>query len=79
MGCEVGVSARATFDDGAKLLRESRKSMEGGISPFYVAAHRRRRFIAAEIGRPGVLLSFLRRTFAFHRIRIHTGVAHEER
>lgn len=39
VGLEIGASRRARFDEGKKLLRETREATEGDISPFYVAVH----------------------------------------
>ncbi|MBD3225413.1 MAG: hypothetical protein GF313_11820 [Caldithrix sp.] len=39
VGLEFGITARARFDEGDKLLRETRTAMEKDISPFYAAVH----------------------------------------
>ena len=36
VGFEVGLTQRARFEQGDKLLRETRQAMEGGISPIYI-------------------------------------------
>jgi hypothetical protein len=38
-GIEIGVTRRARFDEGKKLLRETRAALEDDISPFFVAVH----------------------------------------
>jgi hypothetical protein len=37
IGVELGVTSRAKFAEGKGLLRETRQTMEGNISPVYVA------------------------------------------
>lgn len=39
IGLELGYTSRAYFDDGAMLLRETRKAMQTGINSFYMAIH----------------------------------------
>lgn len=39
VGLEFGITERARFDEGDKLLRETRTAMEKDISPFYMAVH----------------------------------------
>lgn len=39
VGFEIGLTQRARFEAGDKLLREARQAMEGGISPFYVGGY----------------------------------------
>lgn len=39
VGIEFGLTGRAQFDEGDKLLREARESMESDISPVYIAAY----------------------------------------
>lgn len=39
VGFELGVTNRARFDKGEKLLREARASMEGDISNGYIGVH----------------------------------------
>ncbi|HPG40591.1 MAG TPA: hypothetical protein PLP19_15845 [bacterium] len=39
MGFEFGVTNRAHFKEGNKLLRETTQAMEGDISHFYIAGH----------------------------------------
>jgi len=39
VGIETGITNRARFDEGEKLLRETRQAMEDGISHFYVAGY----------------------------------------
>ncbi len=36
VGFEIGLTQRARFEEGDKLLRETRRAMEGGVSPVYV-------------------------------------------
>jgi hypothetical protein len=38
-GLELGVTARADFENDDKLLRELRERSVDGVSPFYVAVH----------------------------------------
>lgn len=39
VGIEFGVTNRAHFTEGSKLLRETRQAMEGDISHIYIAGH----------------------------------------
>ena len=39
VGLECGVTTRAHFDEGDKLLRETRQAMEDDISPVYIACY----------------------------------------
>ncbi|RPH97360.1 MAG: hypothetical protein EHM72_13665 [Calditrichaeota bacterium] len=39
VGIEFGATGRARFQEGGKLLRETRMAMEDDISPVYIAGH----------------------------------------
>jgi hypothetical protein len=39
IGVELGITTRDYFEDGSSLLQETRKAMQDGIWPVYVAVH----------------------------------------
>lgn len=76
-GLELGLTGRARFDDGEKLLRETRAAMEEDISPVYIAVHSEP--LAFRFGR-GWRMSVLGLSVGTHlghtgrTVRLHVGI-----